>query len=149
MRARIETVLAARPEAVWEAVKRSSTLVYVTRGMLAFEGAENFPSRWTEGNQVDTRLRFFGFLPAWRHRLQVARVDDDERIIQTLECGGFVDTWDHRIEVEQAGGGTRYVDDVEIEAGPLTGLVWLCAKALYRYRQRRLKKLVAQMRRAG
>lgn len=149
MRARIETVLAAHPDAVWEMVKRSSTLVYVTRGLLAFEGAEHFPSRWTEGNQVDTRLRFFGFLPAWRHRLQIARVDDDKRVIQTLEGGGFVDTWDHRIEVEQADGGTRYVDDVEIEAGPFTAVIWLYAKALYRYRQRRLKKLVAQVRHSG
>ncbi len=149
MRARIETVLNARPEAVWEAVKRSSTLVYVTRGMLGFEGAEHFPSRWTEGNQVDTRLKFFGFLPAWRHRLQVARVDDDARIIQTLEGGSFVTTWHHRMQVEQAGGGTRYVDEIEIEAGHATWLVWLYAKALYRYRQRRLQQLVAQVRRAA
>ena len=149
MRARIETVLTATPDVVWEVVKRSSTLVYVTRGMLAFEGAEHFPSRWTEGNQVDTRLRFFGFLPAWRHRLQVARVDDERRIIQTLEGGGLVNNWDHRIEVDEAGEGTRYVDEVEIEAGALTSIVWLYAKALYRYRQRRLRRLVAQMRPSG
>lgn len=149
MRARIETVLAAKPDVVWEVVKRSSTLVYVTRGMLAFEGAEHFPSRWAEGNQIDTRLRFFGVVPAWRHRLQVARVDDDRRVIQTLEGGGFVTNWDHRIEVGEAGAGTRYVDDIDVDAGPFTWLVWLYAKSLYRYRQRRLQQLVAQMRRAG
>jgi hypothetical protein len=130
-------------------IKRSSTLVYVTRGLLAFEGAENFPSRWAEGNQVDTRLRLFGFLPAWRHRLQVARVDDNRRVIQTLEGGGFITKWDHRIEVEEAGAGTRYVDDIDVEAGSFTVPVLLYAKALYRYRQRRLQQLVAQMRRNG
>lgn len=149
MRARIETVLTARPDVVWEVVKRSSTLVYVTRGLFAYEGAEHFPSRWAEGSQVDTRLHVFGFLPAWRHRLQVARVDDDRRVIQTLEGGKFVSNWDHRVEVEEAGAGTRYVDDIEIEAGPFTWAVMLYAKALYRYRQRRLQHLVAQMRGAG
>ena len=147
MKARIETVLPARPDIVWETVKRSSTLVYLARGMLSFEGAEHFPSRWSEGMAVDTRLRFFGVLPAWRHQLLIARVDDDEHVIETLECGGVVKSWQHRIEVAAEAAGTRYVDELDIEAGALTAVVTAYARGFYRYRQRRLQALLAQMRR--
>lgn len=147
MKARIETVLPAPPDATWEVVKRSSTLVYVTRGMLAFEGAENFPARWSEGQHVDTRLRLFGVVPAWRHQLLVARVDDAQHIIQTVERGGFLDKWNHRIEVIPHGAGTRYIDELEFEAGGLTPVVGAFARMFCRYRQRRLRTLLAQMRR--
>ena len=147
MRARIETVLAAPPDVIWEVTRRSSTLVYVNRGMLGFDGSEHFPARWSEGQAVDTRLRFFGVLPAWKHHLHVHRCDDEARVLQTFEGGGFVERWNHRIEITEAPDGTHYVDEVDIEAGPLTSVVWLYTKALYRYRQKRLQRLVAQMRR--
>ena len=146
MRARIETVLDAPPDVIWQVTRRSSTLVYVTRGMLGFEGSENFPACWSEGTAVDTRLRLFGIVPAWKHHVHVHRVDDEARVLQTFECGGVVEQWNHRIEIIETPEGTRYVDNLDIEAGAATGVVWLYAKALCRYRQRRLKQLVAQMR---
>jgi len=37
---------------------------------------------------------------------------------------------------------TRYTDDVEIHAGPLTVPAWLFAQLFYFHRQRRLNRLV-------
>ena len=146
MKARIETLLPARPDVVWETVKRSSTLVYVARGMLSFDGAEHFPSRWSEGLTLDTRLRFFGVVPAWRHQLLFARVDDDAYVIQTVERGGLIRNWQHRIEVAADPAGTSYCDELDIEAGSLTPLVTAFARGFYRHRQRRLQALLAQVR---
>jgi len=38
---------------------------------------------------------------------------------------------------------TRYIDDVEIHAGPLTVPAWLFAQLFYLHRQRRLSRVVA------
>ena len=46
--------------------------------------------------------------------------------------------WDHRVREPPLGEGRcRYFDEVEIEAGPLTAVVWLFARWFYRHRQRR------------
>jgi hypothetical protein len=37
---------------------------------------------------------------------------------------------------------TRYTDDVEINAGPVTVSAWLFAQLFYFHRQRRLNRLV-------
>lgn len=95
---------------------------------------------------VDTRIRLFGVIPGWRHCLQIARVDDEQHVIQTFERGGLIDKWHHRIEVLADAAGTRYIDELDIEAGGLTAAVGAFAKAFCRYRQRRLKNLLAQMR---
>ena len=50
--------------------------------------------------------------------------------------------WDHKILLEHFLGMTRYTDDVEIHAGPLTAPAWLFAQLFYFHRQRRLNRLV-------
>ena len=145
MRAKISSELPASAEQVWSLVKRSSTLLYVTRGLLGFGGADQFPSEWRQGAQVDTRLLFFGVLPAWRHRLTFKVVSDAKREQFTEEGGGLVPTWNHLIKVEALGAQQcRYTDDVEIKAGPLTPVVWLYANVFYRYRQWRWRSLLRQ-----
>ena len=49
--------------------------------------------------------------------------------------------WNHLIRIEPEGAGSRYTDEIEIGAGPLTPLISLYAKLFYRYRQRRWRKL--------
>ena len=44
---------------VWQAVKRSDTLIRVTRGFLRFRDAGKFPEIWEEGVKVDTGFVFF------------------------------------------------------------------------------------------
>jgi hypothetical protein len=64
--------------------------------------------------------------------------------------GQLVRTWDHLITVEPADSApgqrtprTRYIDQVDVDAGALTAPVWLWAHLLYRWRQRRWRRLIA------
>lgn len=143
MKACIETIFPASAAVVWARVKRSDTLLYITRGMLGFAGSGRFPEYWREGDTQHTRLLFFGVLPGWRHRLFFERVDDDQQVLLTREGGGLVPVWNHRIEVEPLDTNRcSYRDEIEIQAGLLTPVVWLYAQVLYRYRQWRWRWLL-------
>ncbi len=143
MRAKITSILKSPADDVWPLVKKSSTLLYVTKGFLSFAGAEHFPKEWREGTTENTRLLFFGFLPAWKHQVSFQKISDSDREMYTIERGGLVPTWNHFIKVEPLSDYIcRYTDDVEIKAGMLTPLVWLFAKTFYHYRQLRWRSLL-------
>ncbi|CAA0092685.1 Uncharacterised protein [BD1-7 clade bacterium] len=143
MRAKTSSILNAPADDVWPLVKKSSTLFYVTKGFLGFADADQFPHEWREGVTKSTRLLFFGFLPAWKHRIGVQKINDSEHLMYTNEGGGLVPTWNHLIKVEPLSAHTcRYIDDVEIKAGLLTPLTWVYAKMFYRYRQWRWRSLL-------
>jgi hypothetical protein len=145
MIAKISTVLDTTIEPAWKAAKKSSTLIYVTRGLLTFsEGT--FPDEWQEGEVVRTRLFFFGLLPAWSHHLHFVRIDNHKHVLYTNEGGGLLREWNHLIKIEpESEGRCRYTDEIEIRAGLLTPLVWLYAHLFYRYRQMRWKGLAVKL----
>ncbi|OUS27074.1 hypothetical protein A9Q99_17900 [Gammaproteobacteria bacterium 45_16_T64] len=144
MKVIVSSAFQAPAELIWTLVKKSATLVYVTKGVLAFTGSSTFPEQWQQGHTVDSSLRFFGWLPGWRHQITFVKIDDDQRILSTNEGGGLVSVWNHQIRVvADAEGISRYVDEVDIRAGIVTPLVWGYAQCLYRYRQWRWKSLLA------
>ena len=147
MRVKVTSILNSPTDNVWSLIKKSSTLLYVTKGFLGFAEAEKFPNEWLEGTTENTRLLFFGFLPAWKHQISFLKVSDSERVLHTKEGGGLVPTWNHIIKVEFLSTNTcRYTDYVEIKAGLFTPLVWLYAKTFYNYRQLRWRSLLNSVR---
>jgi ligand-binding SRPBCC domain-containing protein len=139
---RVGTDLAAPPERVWETLKKADTLRYLTRGLLGFRPLGPVPDQLGAGDVVRVRLLFFHLIPGWAHEIHVLVVDEAARRIETTERGGSVKTWDHVLSVEPAPAGrTRYTDTIEIDAGPLTRLVWMYANLFYRYRQWRWRRL--------
>jgi ligand-binding SRPBCC domain-containing protein len=142
VRVRVSTLLDAPPERVWELVKRADTFLYVTRPFLGFTGVDEWPETLEEGEGLEARLLAFGVLPMWRHHLMLVRLDDAAREVYTNEGGGPIRAWNHRITVEPADGRSRYTDEIEIHAGPLTPLIWLYAALFFRYRQMRWRRLV-------
>lgn len=143
MTVKTTTRLDASAPQVWAAAKKPATLRYVARGMLGFS-AERFADEWRAGETVTTRLYLFGLFPAWKHRLEIVRVDDARRELFTNERGGFVSEWNHRISVAPAGDKRcSYTDEIEINAGLLTVFVWFFAHVFYHYRQRRWRKFVS------
>ena len=116
--------------------------LYITRGMLGFKGAEQWPEVFEEGQVVEARLLFFNVLPAWKHTLRLVRVDQENMEIASREGGGFVRRWNHRKWIEeQSESSCLYTDEIDIDAGLLTWLIWAYAHAFYRYRQRRMRKM--------
>jgi hypothetical protein len=138
MRAVIQTTLPATADRVWSLTRRGDTLTYIARGLVSFGGPEGLPEQFIEGSAVDVRILFFGFIPAWRHHLAIRSIDDARRELLSNEHGGLVRVWNHLIRVEPLDNERcRYTDDLEIQAGFFTPLVWLYAHVFYRYRQRR------------
>ncbi len=85
-------------------------------------------------------------MPAWWHEIEITRLDDASREILTSEKGGAIKQWRHRITVDERGPyRSHYTDEIEIEAGPLTPLVWGYAHLFYRYRQRRWRRLARRL----
>ena len=144
MRVHVESIWAREPDEVWDKVQQSDTLVYIARPLirLAPIGSDGFPARWRENTTIECKLYLLGFVPLGTRRLTFERIDFARREIQTREQDLLVRRWDHHIRVESAGpGSARYSDTIEIEAGPLTAVVWAFAHFFYRYRQRRWRTL--------
>lgn len=133
----ISTKLEISAESAWETVKKSKTLVFITKGLLGFS-QDNFPNEWEEGKTVSTRLFLFNLVPAWQHEISFVRIDDLRRELYTNEKGGMISVWNHLIKIGEVNKNTcLYTDRVEIKAGLLTPIVWCFAQIFYRYRQRR------------
>ena len=120
--------------------------LYVTRGMLGFKGAEEWPEVFEEGQVLETKLLLFNVIPAWNHRLRLIRVDHENMEIASLEDGGFVRRWNHRKWIEdQSERRCMYTDEIDIRAGLLTWFIWAYAHVFYRYRQKRMRRMADRL----
>lgn len=140
----LTTHIPAQPEKIWQEVQTSRLLHYVAKGLLRFvpAGGKPFPEIWTEG-KYKAWLLLFGFLPiGWQIvGLEYPPCDNQRRLLRDNGCGWLIKTWDHMISIEPEGEGTRYTDEVKIDAGLLTMPVTLFARIFYAHRQRRWLKL--------
>ncbi len=143
LRVKVSTTFNSSADKVWALVRKSDTLLFVTRGFLGFSGSHRFPPECREGSTEHTRLMFFGFIPAWKHSITFQEIDDSKRVLITKEGSGLVPVWNHLIQVTPEQNETcSYIDDVEVKAGGLTLLVWLYTNIFYRYRQFRWRILL-------
>jgi len=155
LKAKISSVFNTPAHRAWSAVKESRTLIFVTKGVLGFEGRVgveerkgigsrcNFPKTWVEGRIESTKLRFFGVIPGWQHQLYFKEICDETFQQTSEERGGLIQQWNHVIKVDSLDAEScRYSFEIEIDAGLLTPMVWFYAHLFYRYRQWRWKKMI-------
>lgn len=130
----------------WRLVKKSSTLIFITKGVLSFSDSDHYPEEWLENRSVTSRLKFFGLFPAWNHEIYFQKICDSALEILTQEQGGIVSKWEHLIKVTPTDNDAiiLYTDQIDIEAGLFTPFVWLYAHLFYRYRQLRWKRLILE-----
>jgi hypothetical protein len=143
MRVYLESLLDRDPDKTWAEVQRSALLLEVCRPLVRIVpvSSPTFPEQWQEGVTVRCKSYLLGFLPLGTRNLLIERIDPGAREIQSRESDPLVRRWDHLIRVRPAEGGhTLYSDEIEIEAGLLTPLVWLFAQLLYRHRQRKWRR---------
>ncbi len=134
--------LDAPAEVVWRALRSPATLVHVAAPVLRMPALEGRQRAWQQGESVSTRLLLLGLLPVSRHTVRIDVLDDAAMTARTEEHGGPVSVWRHRLAVESTGPTScRYTDEVEIDAGRLTGLVWALAGGFFRWRQHRWRRL--------
>ena len=130
---------------------RRSLFHHIASPILVFDPVEptDGAEHWSPG-KYRFRLLMAGRLPIGEHVINLQRTVADAAELRTNPVvwhdAGYSDlirVWDHKIELEDFLGMTRYIDDLEIHAGPLTVPAWLFAQLFYMHRQRRLNRLVA------
>jgi hypothetical protein len=147
---RVSTDLEIPADLTWETVKQPETFRYVVRGVMGVHQLDEVPEDWGEGLTVRVRLFFFHVIPAWKHEIRIVLRDEATHEIYTNERGGPVRHWNHRIKIDRGSAGRcRYTDEIEIHAGPLTALTAAFTHVLFRYRQRRWRKLARRLQASG
>ncbi len=98
------------------------------------------------GVEIHTIVHALRMLPGTPHTFRIVRVDEDEMQIDTKESGRSIRAWNHSMKVQPISESRcRYEDRIELQAGPLTPLVWAFASLFYRYRQSRWRRLLASL----
>ncbi|WP_433170524.1 hypothetical protein [Actinoallomurus sp. CA-150999] len=139
----VQTELPTTADAVWQAMQHAASFLYVTRGLFGFPALAGRTAPCREGEQGTGWIWLFHLIPFSRHTIHLVEVDHATQTLRSRENGGILQAWNHTLHVEPAGHHRcRYSDTVDIDAGPLTGIVALTAAWIYRYRQRRWQKLV-------
>ena len=141
---KISTYLAADLETVKSYLMTPALLNYVAGGLMKFHPIEpnSFPSKWVE-RKFSIKMFAFHFLPIGKQIIGIEFPQkSDHWVLRDNGSGSLIKTWDHLIFLESEGGGTRYTDEVSIDAGLLTLPIYIYAFIFYSYRQMRWRKLV-------
>jgi hypothetical protein len=145
MKVNVSTIIDASPDKVFDIVKTKKLLFYVMHPMARFKiiSPEDDFGTWEEGKTYVGWSFLFLFIPVWKRKLYIEKIDEDNRTIQSRESGEIgLKKWDHLIKVEQKKDGkTLYTDIIEINAGIFTPLYFIFASLFYRHRQRRWRAL--------
>ena len=151
MRLRRTCLLPCSVERLASGLARRDLFHHLASPILVFDPVEptDWADHWSPG-KYRFHLLMGGRLPIGEHVINLQRIVADASELKTNPVvwhdAGYSDlvrVWDHKIELEDFLGMTRYIDDVEIHAGPLTVPAWLFAQLFYLHRQRRLSRLVA------
>jgi len=137
---RLSTDLPLAAERACALAQKPALFQFVVRPVFRVTGLPASGFAAAPGSELSARLWWLGMLPAWRHHLRIVALDPRE--ISTREHGGIVRIWNHRLTFEPRGEhACRYTDEVTLDAGAATPLVWLFAQALFRWRQARWRAL--------
>jgi hypothetical protein len=144
-RVRIETIIQAPLATCTAHLQTPALLRHVAAPLIGFISREpgGFPAVWEPGPHRVWMLAF-GFLPLGPQTVDISHGDWSAETVWVRDNGAglLVRRWDHRIEMTADGPDrTRYVDQVDIEAGLLTPLVQAYAALFYRWRQARWRGL--------
>lgn len=138
----VETILPATANRVWSAMLSPATFLYVCKGLFGFPSLAGRTEPLYACERGTGWLFAFHVIPAYRHTIEVVEVDQATGTIRTREHGGLLKAWNHTLHVEPLDDRScRYSDTVDIDAGLATSFVAAMATGIYRYRQRRWRKL--------
>jgi len=145
MFARISTTFDRTAEQLWDEISRPASLRFFATPLLHFEPLVpgELDSEWVVGKTYALRLSLFGFLPAGEQRITLASIDRKANRIESKESGALSPVWNHTIRFHSLEDSRLHnTDEIEIQAGLLTGVIWAFAHLFYRHRQRRWKVLL-------
>lgn len=137
---RVSTKLDCTPEAAWNEVLKPELLLHVAAPMAIIRPsrASAFPACWEAGPKYYCKSYLFGVIPVGERNLFLERVDPSRREIQSREKDRLVRKWDHLIRIGKSENGTAvYSDEIDIDAGIMTPVIWAWAMLFYHHRQKK------------
>ena len=151
MKISCSTYIALSPEDVWREVQTPALLQHIAWPLIQFHFVD--PAIFTNFNDRErfkVSLRLLGIVPLGEQWI-VPSIHEElpESWPKRLRDNGFsklVKTWDHWITImPHDNGGTHYMDEINVQAGIFTPVVWAFAWVFYRHRQRRWRGLARTM----
>jgi hypothetical protein len=139
------THLDCPPEEAFAQVQRSALLEHVAAPLIRFapRGAP-FPEKWEPG-EYRAGMFLFGLVPIGWQAVVISQPEaaGETRFVRDNGYGPLIKRWDHWIAIgpDPGGRGTRYIDQVTIDAGVFTPVVAAFARIFYAHRQRRWRAL--------
>lgn len=126
-------------------MQHPAAMLYVCRGLVGVPGLSGRTEPIYEGESGHGWLFLFHVLPLADYSIEVESIDPGMRTIRTLERSSLLTSLHHAFSVEPLDEHTsRYVDLVDVDAGPLTPMVAGFAEVFYRYRQMRWRRLASR-----
>lgn len=98
---------------------------------------------WT-GQRLDVALSVLGVLPAQPFSMHVLLCDPEARLLRSEQRGVGIARMLHEVRVAPDGAGAVLIDEIDIEAGRMTGLAAACAGVIHRWRHRKRLRLLAE-----
>lgn len=146
MRVRLDTVLDCSAERAFEEVLKPGVLLHVAAPLIRFRPLRPaaLPAEWSEGRFL-VGMSLFGLIPLGTQwvGIELPATRPGEYRVRDNGGGGVARRWDHLITLRaRPDGRCDYRDEVEVEAGWMTPVVALFARAFYAHRQRRWRRLV-------
>lgn len=141
----LTTLLDCTPEEAFAQVQRSALLDHVAAPLIRFapRGAP-FPEKWEPG-EYRAWMFLFGVMPIGWQAVVISLPEPcgEVRFLRDNGYGPLIRRWDHWIAIgpDPGGAGTRYIDQVTVDAGMFTPLVAAFARIFYAHRQRRWRAL--------
>lgn len=146
---RISTRLPCNPQQLWQYIASPAGFRYIAYPVLMFSPIKGFSltQNWLPGNCYCLRIKAFNLIPLGTHDIWFQIVDPQNNLIICQEHSSLATlNWVHTISfTEAANGDLDYIDELDIQAGWLSPLVWLFAQFYVRHCQKRWRRLFQLM----
>ncbi len=151
MRILLKLELDCAPDAAWRAIRSPAVFRAVSAPFTTFESLEpgGFPDSWSEGVHL-VRAKAFGVAVIGEQTIDLAfRRATGRRAHRVRDTGrglsgplAVVDRWEHTMAVSALPGArTLFRDQLRVEAGALTPLLWIGFWAFWQWRAIQLRRL--------
>lgn len=128
------------PDALFDRATHFDDLIAATRKIARYDGLPQ--GKMVQGRTYDTDISILGLSLCKGYRIHIRRICDRDRVMESSETHETVPVWAHRITIDPTATGSRWTDEVFINAGRKTSLVARYAMFMYRLRHRERRGLI-------
>jgi hypothetical protein len=150
MRVLLKTVLDCDPDVAWVSIRRPAVFRAVSSPLVGFDSLEagGFPDLW-EAGEHPVVVKALGLVPIGEQIIGISfpKRRDGVRVMRDTGRGlsgplALVTRWQHTMAIAAAPGGkTLYRDQLIVEAGALTPVLWVMYWAFWQFRAVRMRAL--------